>query len=296
MLNKCLVLLATFNGEKYIKKQLESILNQKQIEVKIVVSDDMSSDLTIDIIKSFSDPRIEILPNIGKFGSASQNFFRLIRDVDFSNFEFVAFSDQDDVWNLDKLVFSIQKIQNYNCDVFSSNVIAFWDNGKELLLDKSQNQKKHDHFFGSAGPGCTYVMKNSLISDFKTQLLKHEKLSRKIDLHDWLIYTFARENNYRWHVDFKSTMRYRQHINNEFGANSGLKAVKSRWHNARNGWYRKQILLTARFCETNNNITKWLSSNSYFDRLCLFANIFNYKKKPVEALFLGITLIVPGFK
>jgi len=293
---KCVILLASYNGEDYIKSQINSILNQKNIDLKLIISDDNSNDNTVKLIQSFNDDRITLLPIIRSTGSASQNFFRLLRDVDFNSFDYISLADQDDIWEFDKLSRSIKKIMDEKVDAYSSNVTAFWDNGRELLLDKSEKQKRFDHLFSSAGPGCTYVFKKGLALNLKRQLIRQEKLTKRIDLHDWLIYTYARENNYKWFVDINVTMKYRQHGNNEFGANSGIIALKDRWSKARNGWYRNQILNISSFCSINNRIVKLLTRNTYIDRLRLLKNLFQYRKKKKEAIFLGLILIVPGFK
>lgn len=130
----------------------------------------MSVDGTLKIIKSYSDSRITILPKKGKLGSASQNFFRLIRDVEFKGYDYVVFADQDDVWDLNKIKNAIDTLIYKGFDAYSSNVLAFLKDGRELLIDKVQTQKKHDHLFSSAGPGCTYVFKNSLVIAFQEQL------------------------------------------------------------------------------------------------------------------------------
>ena len=139
-------------------------------------------------------------------------------------------------------------------------------------------------------------MKNELLTDFKQKLSKKKDLSKKIDLHDWLLYAFARSNNYKWYVSDIITMDYRQHSTNEFGANLGFYAFLSRWKRARNGWYRKQIIYTAEFCEINNNIIKLLIRNNYLDRIKLLKDVFQYRKKKKEALFLALTLLFPGYK
>lgn len=293
---KCIVLLATYNGEKYIRKQLDSILNQNNVDLKVIVSDDMSTDLTMDIIESYSDSRIIFLPSGKKFGSASQNFFRLIRDTNFEDCEFIAFADQDDIWNSNKMNIAINTINTKLVDAYSSNVIAFWEYGREVVIDKAQPEKKYDHLFSSAGPGCTYVLKKELVLNFKKELVKQRELTKDIELHDWLIYSFARSNNYKWYVDKNITIRYRQHSNNEFGANFGLKAFKDRWRKARNGWYRTQILKTTEFCDIDNDIVKNLRRNSYLNRLNLLKNIFQFRKRKREAFFLGLTFLIPGFK
>lgn len=295
-MEKCLILLATYNGQNYIKEQIDSILAQKRVHLNIVVSDDVSTDNTLSIIESYNDERIKILPMIGKFGSASQNFFRLIRDTEFDLYDYIAFADQDDIWYSNKIFNAIKEIESKNMDAYSSNVLAFWPNGKTLIIDKAQSQKKYDFLFSSPGPGCTYVFKKKLGIDFKAHLLSKVELTKKIDLHDWLIYAFARSKNFKWFIDKEISMKYRQHESNEFGANAGLKVFKDRWNKSRNGWYRIQILKTAEFCDINNRQIKLLKQNNYIDRLKLITGIFDYRRKVREAVFLGLTFIIPGYK
>ena len=293
---KCLVLLATYNGASFLTQQIDSILNQENISITLIVSDDMSTDSTLKIINSYEDTRIKLLPNVGRFGSASQNFFRLIRDTDFELFEFIAFADQDDIWRSDKLISSIYAIKETRSDAFSSNVLAFWEDGTKEVVHKSSKQKKFDYMFSSAGPGCTYVVKNELLTGFKKKLTEKRELTKKIDLHDWLLYAFAKSNNYNWYVSDVITMDYRQHSNNEFGANSGFSTFLYRWKRARDGWYRKQIINTAEFCEINNNIIKLIKRNRYVDRIKLLKNIFQCRRYKKEAIFLALTIVLPGYK
>ena len=161
MHKKIAVLLASYNGVKYIKEQVDSILNQKEVDVTIFISDDLSTDKTIeylqDIYKDFKN--IVYLPSGSKFGGAGKNFFRLIRDVDFSSFDFISFVDQDDIWYDDKLIRAINTIKDKQIDAYSSNVLAFWEDGKEMIINKSSLQARYDYIFEAAGPGCTYVLK-----------------------------------------------------------------------------------------------------------------------------------------
>lgn len=296
MTYNCLILLATYNGEKYIKEQLDSILTQQGIKVKIVVSDDSSSDRTLEIIRSYSDSRIEILPSNQTYGSASQNFFRLIRDASFEGFDYIAFADQDDIWYKDKLIRAAGVIEAKGIDAYASNVLAFWVDGTKKLIDKAGSQKESDFLFASSGPGCTCVFSKQFMLDFKRDLIENSQLSQEIDLHDWLFYAYARRNNYTWFTDNEPSMLYRQHSNNVFGANSGLKTYITRWKKSRNGWYRNQILITANFCKLDSSVIRRLKRNSYWDRLVLATKVFNFRKRPIDSLFLAIILIVPGFK
>lgn len=293
---KCIILLATYNGESYIKDQLDSILNQKGVQIKVLVSDDLSTDNTLKIIKSYNDSRIHILPNYQKFGSASQNFFRLVRDANFDDFDYVSFADQDDIWNLDKLKNSISTIISKNADAYSSNVLAFWENGKSLVVNKAQNIKKYDHFFSSAGPGCTYVFKKSLAIQFQNELNAKNKLIKKIDFHDWLIYSYARVHKFKWCIDDSITMKYRQHQNNQFGANSGIKTYVKRWKESRNGWFRNQIIYGAQFCDYSAYPICVLKKNKLFGRLILIKDIFKFRRKKSEAIFIAFIFLTPGFK
>lgn len=128
---KISVLLATFNGETYLNMQLKSIKNQLDVEVLIVASDDRSSDHTPQLLNEALavDSRITSLPS-QKLGSAAANFFRLLRDADLTDVDYVALSDQDDIWLPDKLSHAIQVIATNNLDAYSSNVMALWPNDK----------------------------------------------------------------------------------------------------------------------------------------------------------------------
>lgn len=88
------VCIATYNGEKYIFDQLNSILPQLLPGDEIVISDDSSDDNTINIIESFNDKRIKLFKN-QKFRSPTFNFENAIKNA---NGEYIFLADQDDVW------------------------------------------------------------------------------------------------------------------------------------------------------------------------------------------------------
>lgn len=298
MHKKIAVLLASYNGSKWICNQIDSILNQKGVDVSIFISDDMSTDDTIATIQHHykDNAQIILLKNIGKIGGAAKNFYRLIKDVDFSKFDYISFADQDDIWYDNKLLRAINMIEDKHIDVYSGNVIAFWENGKKVFINKSQAQKKYDFLFSSAGPGCTYVMTKQFLSNFKNHMLVKCVVLDKMHFHDWLLYAYARTHNYKWYIDCEASMMYRQHKNNEFGANSGMKVFKKRWSQARNGWYREQILNVAKFCDYENKITTSIEKNSFMDKLYLIGNLFKLRRKMSEAVMLFFILLIPGFR
>jgi rhamnosyltransferase len=186
-----------------------------------------------------------VLPDANRFGGASRNFFRLIRDVDFDGYDFVAFADQDDIWYPDKLHRATQALQARGVDAYSSNVTAFWPNGRTLLLDKAQPQVAWDFLFEAAGPGCTYVFRKSLIEALKGSMLANWQQLQGVTLHDWYFYAFARSHGYRWYIDPLPSMDYRQHERNQVGANTGLSPLIARYKTIHDGWWFGQVHLIA---------------------------------------------------
>ena len=94
------VLLAACNGEAWIAEQINSILRQRSVNISIFISVDRSKDSTLALCEQWAseDPRISILPSGEQFGGAGKNFYRLVTEIDASSFDFLALSDQDDLW------------------------------------------------------------------------------------------------------------------------------------------------------------------------------------------------------
>ena len=299
MHKKIAVLLASYNGTKYIKEQVDSILNQKEVDVTIFISDDLSTDKTIeylqDIYKDFKN--IAYLSSGSKFGGAGKNFFRLIRDVDFSSFDFISFVDQDDIWYEDKLIRAIKTIEDKQLDAYSSNVLAFWEDGKEMIINKSSSQARYDYLFEAAGPGCTYVLKKDLAISLQKFISENWENVNKVELHDWFIYAFARENNYKWHIDEKPSMRYRQHTSNQVGANDGLKAKLKRLKKVFSSWYREEIIKIIKVLRLENKykFSKYILNKSYINNLLLLKYSFEFRRNKKEKLFLSLLILLGIF-
>lgn len=222
------ILLAAFNGVPYIRKQLETILNQTFKPSKILISIDQSSDMTESIVKEFAktNAEIQILNPNKRFGSAAANFIYLLLYEDLARIDYIVLSDQDDIWKEDKLEKAIHKLEQ-GYDGYSSNVEAFWEGGRKKVLVKNQPQREFDHLFESAGPGCTFVLTKRLALSLQ-EFLKGGQFHQLDNYHDWLIYAYARSNGFKWYIDSYPGVEYRQHSANIFGANVGIKAFVSR--------------------------------------------------------------------
>lgn len=241
---KFAVLLAAKNGEKWIKEQVLSILSQKDIKVKIFVSIDRSNDKTEKICKSLakSNSAVQIIKkNKFKKSSASYNFFWLIKKVNLKKFDYISLSDQDDIWFHNKLKRAYECLKKFNSHGYSSNVIALYEDGSKKKLLKNTKQTKFDFLFESAGAGSTYVFKSKEFNVVKQLIINKFKLIKKIENHDWFIYSCFRSMGYNWYIDKEETMFYRQHNSNVIGANNSIKSGFKRLKMITSKWYRDQV-------------------------------------------------------
>lgn len=259
------VCLAAFNGIRWLTEQLDSILKQTGVAVTVFVSVDRSSDGSEEWIdqKAASDLRIKVLPHGYSFGGAARNFFRILRDVDFSEFDYVSFADQDDLWLPNKLSRAHELLLSTQADAYSSNVVAFWPDGRKILIEKSQQQVQWDFLFEAAGPGCTYVMKRALACAIQDLLKNRWEEAQAVGLHDWFSYAFARANGYHWVIDDYAGMLYRQHEENQVGVNLGWRASIDRARKVLSGWGLAQSALIAQLVGLDENpfVTLWSGGN-----------------------------------
>ncbi len=107
---KISVCMATYNGEKYITEQLESILVQLRSQDEIIVSDDSSTDRTVEIIKSYRDSRIKVIEN-QNFKSPIFNFENSLKNA---SGDLIFLSDQDDKWMPNKIEEMMRELENYD--------------------------------------------------------------------------------------------------------------------------------------------------------------------------------------
>ncbi|MDP9712906.1 UNVERIFIED_ORG: rhamnosyltransferase [Pseudomonas fluorescens] len=259
---KVAVLLAAFNGMQWIEEQLDSILRQSGVDLSVYISVDPSTDGTEAWCLAYAArcQSVHVLPGVGAFGGAARNFFRLIRDVSLEEYDYVAFSDQDDVWYRDKLERAIGEIQARGVDAYSSNVVAFWPDGRTQLLDKAQPQTSWDFLFEAAGPGCTYVFTRELMHSLKAAMLGSWSDLQNVSLHDWYFYSFARSRGFLWFIDARPSMDYRQHESNQVGANAGIGSLIMRYKTIHDGWWFSQVRQIVRLVglERNSFVEPWL--------------------------------------
>ncbi|OXX50851.1 glycosyl transferase [Vibrio sp. V12_P9A6T4] len=296
-MKKVCVLLAAYNGEKYLKEQLDSILEQKDVEVFLYVSLDLSTDKSLEILQQYSKLKNVNIMEYGKrYGSAGQNFFNLLLKVDFSQYDYVAFADQDDIWLGNKLSNSIELLLSNQASAYSGNVQAFWANGKEALIKKDYDQTSYDYLFESAGPGCTFVMNENLASSIKSVLAKNSSKIADLWLHDWFCYSFARSNGYKWFIGSEPLMLYRQHESNQVGANSGITAILERAKVVLSGDALDKVMIQASFLLQNEKPIALIRENSVWSFFKLLLCSFKCRRRLLDKLMFTLALLLLTIK
>ncbi len=113
MTMKVSILLSTYNGEKYLRNQLDSILRQKEVLISLNIRDDGSQDSTVSILREYENSNDNIHVIVGKQIGVGRSFMSLLFETR-SNYDFYAFADQDDIWDEDKLIVGINKLKEYS--------------------------------------------------------------------------------------------------------------------------------------------------------------------------------------
>ncbi len=289
------VLLATYNGMPYLEEQVATINAQIGVDVTIIAGDDMSEDGTWQWLNQRQGERLLLLPR-SKAGSAGKAFVRLLCDADFGGFDYVALSDQDDLWAPRKLHRAIAQMEEWGCGGYSSNLVAFDEDNRFWWLDKGQGAVEFDYLFQTASAGCTYVLTSEAAALVKEKLIPiKESLPLRMP-HDWLIYAICCSRGVPWRLDSVSHILYRQHKRNAYGARSGLRGLILRLRMARSGWYRESILQLARVIDNTPDeqaILNAIDRLSWRDRVWLSMRTNEFRRRKRDR-FLLITTVVAG--
>lgn len=221
------ILMATYNGEEYIEEQIRSIQAQTYRNWRLLVSDDSSTDKTIEILEHLreNDSRISILPTLKKYGGAKENFFHLIHE---STGKYVMFADQDDYWLPSKVAATMDRLQTIEQResrevpilVFSDSLIA--NQELKTINNSFFDNEGFPHDAGSLAhvlvennvQGCTSAANRALIN-----LAKSTVEPSDIIMHDWWLNLIAHSCGRTSLLD-SPTMKYRQHDNNVAGAHA----------------------------------------------------------------------------
>jgi glycosyltransferase involved in cell wall biosynthesis len=224
------VLLSTYNGEKYIKQQIESLLDQSHKNICILVRDDGSSDETISLLSAYP---VEIIPGNANIGPAKS--FELLLEYALKNTDctYFMFCDQDDYWERDKISLSLMAIKeleknNDHRPLLVHSDLAVVGENLELISEsfweyQSINPAKNGFnqlLMQNTATGCTMIFNRCLA---ETVL----PVPNGAIMHDWWIALVA---SYFGEIRYisKPLVKYRQHTSNAVGAkkNSAINGVR----------------------------------------------------------------------
>ena len=222
------ILLATYNGEKYIREQIDSILNQTYKEFRLLISDDGSTDGTRDILNEYKakDDRIEIFMQEENLGVV-KNFEFLLKKVEA---KYYMFSDQDDIWKDEKIEKSLKKIEEgfdlvySDLEVVDENLNVTYESYWKLK-GIYKKIKKYNNFeslyLNNFITGCTVISKKELIDSF----MPLPNISKFV-LHDYWISLIISQNGKIAYIE-EPLIKYRQHKNNKVGSKKKSDELKS---------------------------------------------------------------------
>lgn len=240
---RVLVLMATYNGAAWIEEQVASVLQQRGVALEIRVSDDRSSDGTAEILermaRSGAPVRVDVRESPS--GSAGANFRGLLRDARLEQVDFVAFCDQDDVWDPDHLARGCAALRASGAAGYSCAVQAFGGGGGSRVIAQSNRRRALDFLFEGAGQGCTFVLTRALAHRVQQLCRSQPGPTGALHYHDWMVYLVARASDDPWFFDPNPSLHYRQHGANEIGARGGRAAIANRLALIRNGWFAGQV-------------------------------------------------------
>ena len=201
---KVAVLMSTYNGEKYLKEQIDSILNQKSVDVTLYVRDDGSSDNTMKIISSYdSSNQVRIIcdgENVGPGLSFMKLLFHVVKEQE--EYDYYAFADQDDIWLEEKLYMAINKINSKDKPVLYCSNQTLYQGGKEKgmkfnsIPEISMIRSVSSNDFA----GCTMVFNRVMALDIVSRKLPGKDFLKSRN-HDAWIYMI------RIHICFIDCMR-----------------------------------------------------------------------------------------
>lgn len=223
---KVSVAMTTYNGEKYITKQLESLLNQSMTIDEVVICDDGSNDKTLEIVEKFIAEHNLTMWQLKK-NPQQLGFVENFRQaISLTNGDIVFLADQDDDWKLNKIeVLTSEMQKNPNMNVIMTSVDFIDGDGKAISLNNNNRWCKRmvntprgtlqrvDYIqlcSGNFAPGCTLCMRRSIADEYVN-------FDNKISIpHDWLICLLAARKN-SCYMLFEPLINYRLHANNTIG-------------------------------------------------------------------------------
>lgn len=224
-MDKVQVLLSTYNGEKYIEEQVQSILKQEDVEISLLIRDDSSTDKTLEILEKLAKNNTNVTFYKGENLGPAKSFMDLVKHA--GDFPYFAFADQDDVWNPKKLISAIRMLKQKENEpsLYVSALEIVDENLNSIGIEQvSGNFCFEGEMVKNIAAGCTQVFNKELCYIIKSYYPNY------IVMHDSWITKVCYAIGGNVIIDSNTHIKYRQHSNNVFGyQNKGIKKLKKQF-------------------------------------------------------------------
>lgn len=291
------VVMATYNGVRYIEQQLQSLLRQQHVVVHVFFRDDGSTDGTLETVKRACERQPDALRLVrdghGPQRSPGKNFLLGVGAVDLDSYDYLALSDQDDVWLPNKLETAVQRLTETGADGYSSD-LAVWDGGhKVTYLEKGGRQTEYDYLFQTASAGCTYVLTRRAARAVQERVAPLISRLDQLTAHDLIVYAVVRSGGMRWVHDDRPLILYRQHGGNTYGAGNVLTRLRGKLRLIRNDWYGTIVQDAVLAARVEESFVADMFSGNLGARLCSLGALGKTRREPAARVLLAL-LIVSG--
>ncbi|MDB5210343.1 MAG: hypothetical protein JWQ30_1170 [Sediminibacterium sp.] len=305
--------MATYNGEKYIRQQMDSILAQQNVDISVFVRDDHSSDRTVNIINEYAERTGKVFLLTPKPAQlrVTKNFYSIVKEIELSDIDFMAYSDQDDVWLPAKMDAAISALTNSHSDGYASNLLHGDSEGRimrertwlkrliqYLFNRKSSRQTLYDHYFEAASAGCTLVLNKKAARYFQKRVQEIYDTIPSDTSHDWSTYAITRIGGFKWYIDEHSYIIYRQHAENAYGANIGLGGISKMLEWFTSGRYRMHILMIDNLYNNTDTHPDFMTAvknykpGSILSRFRMAFAVHKYRRKWTHRILLFLLIIL----
>ncbi len=244
------ILLSTYNGDRFLREQLDTLLNQNDVAAEVFVRDDGSSDGTRQILTEYAENHPTVHLDFAENVGVGNSFMNLLYSVP-DSFDYYAFADQDDIWEADKLAEAVSLLEEKEGLLYASNQECVDKYGNSMGLRYGIKEKINLTAISilqkNMLAGCTMVLTNGFYKILTDD--NHRPSSELLHnrIHDvWIAVTAALYEGIVY--DERSFIKYRQHENNVVGANSGgfRRKLKERMKKLFHSEYRNGRSMLAR--------------------------------------------------
>lgn len=296
------ILMATYQGERYICEQLTSFEHQTYTNWKLIISDDGSTDNTLSRVADFALKNVSKVKVVaGPRQGFVSNFLSLLLREDLTA-SYYCFSDQDDIWYENKIYHAVEWLKNIPIDkpaLYCTRTHLINEKGESLGLSPlfTRSPSFCNALVQNIGGGNTMVM-----NEAARKIVCQAGIVNVVS-HDWWIYILISGAGGEINYDPQPSLGYRQHGENLIGTNMGLRARLLRLKKIIQGQYRSwnaahiREIEKIKFLLTEENqerfsFFKAIHTKNVFQRIYYFFKLGMYRQTKIDTLAVFVAALL----